>query len=121
MRLDRLRSSPWLFLAGEAPLPLGERCSPAFIAAAACSDDKEGDLGEGGLFRKVSGIDIRLGRVGAADGDVGSEFRSGIIDAKETMKAQRRWRMYDLLLHVYTKKDGEVESYANQASRLFVR
>jgi hypothetical protein len=33
IRLDRLRSNPVVFLAGDALL--GERCSPALIAAAA--------------------------------------------------------------------------------------
>lgn len=79
IRLDRLRSNPWLFLAGEAALPLGERCSPALIAAAAWREDNEGDLGDGGLFRKESGMDIRLGRAAVAVGDAGSEFRSGIL------------------------------------------
>ena len=63
MRLDRLRSTPGLFLAGERLL--GDRCRPAFIAAAACKDDSEGDLGDGGLGRKESALlsEIRRGRV----------------------------------------------------------
>lgn len=78
-----------MFLAGDALL--GERCSPALIAAAACSEDSEGDLGEGGLARKASVlvIEIRRGRcwrgepVVADEGglEVGNEFRSGAIVA----------------------------------------
>ena len=86
MRLDRLRSRPWLLRAGEAPL--GDRCKPALMAAAACSDDKEGDLGDGGLLRKESAAllsEILRGRCwrgepGVEGGrEVGSEFRSGGI------------------------------------------
>ena len=44
MRLERLRSM--VPLTGEADS--GERCKPALIVAAACSEDKEGERGEGG-------------------------------------------------------------------------
>ena len=120
IRLERLRSRPWLlFLAGDALL--GERCSPAFIAAAACSEDNEGDLGDGGLGRKESGveIDMRLGRAVGAGGDVGSEFRSGIADAKETTEKVEARRLYDLLyVGVAATKDGRRQGlcFANHAS-----
>lgn len=80
MREDRRRSSPWLVLAGDAPL--GERCRPALIVAAAWREDRDGDLGEGGLWRKVSALvmEILRGRA-AACGELevegGSELRSG--------------------------------------------
>ena len=44
MRLERLRSM--VPLTGEADS--GARCKPALIVAAACSEDKEGERGEGG-------------------------------------------------------------------------
>lgn len=72
-----------MFRAGEALL--GEWCSPALMVAAACSEDKDGDLGDGGLDRKDSALlsDIRrglccIGEPGIDGGrDDGSEFRSG--------------------------------------------
>ncbi len=81
MRLDRLRSRPWLLRAGDAPL--GERCRPALIVAAACSEDKDGDLGEGGLLANTFALvtDILLGREDCGELEVegGSIFRSGGI------------------------------------------
>jgi len=85
MRLDLLRSSPWLFRAGDALL--GDRWRPALIVAAACSDERDGDLGDGGLGRKESALlrEMRRGRccngeAGIEGGrDVGSEFKSGAI------------------------------------------
>ena len=44
IRLERLRSM--VPLTGEADS--GARCKPALIVAAACSEDKEGERGEGG-------------------------------------------------------------------------
>ena len=79
MRLDRRRSSPVVFLAGLALL--GERWSPALIAAAACRDAKDGDRGDGGLARGWSGeeMEMRRGRAAGADGEGGKVFRSGAM------------------------------------------
>lgn len=86
IKLERLRSSPVLPLAGDALL--GERCKPALIAAAACNDDTEGDLGDGGLGLKASmfvieilrGLDVCKGEPEAEVGcEGGSELRSGDI------------------------------------------
>ena len=88
IKLERLRSSPVLPLAGDALL--GERCKPALIAAAACNDDTEGDLGDGGLGLKASvfvieilrGLDVCKGEPEAEVGcEGGSELRSGDISA----------------------------------------
>lgn len=84
IRLDRLRANPELLLAGDAPL--GERCRPALMAAAAWRDEREGDLGEGGLGRELASLmEILLGRGCSGDAgpeggrEAGSEFRSGGI------------------------------------------
>ncbi len=54
------------------------------MAAAACSEDREGDLGDGGLGREVSALlmEILRGRCGSGVPEVvegGSELRSGGI------------------------------------------
>ena len=81
IRLDRLLSSPSLFLTGEAPLE--ERCRPAFIVAAAAKEERVGERGEGGLLRKASELVMEMLRGGAVCGGVeaegGREFRSGGI------------------------------------------
>ena len=84
MRLDLLRSRPGP-RAGEA-LP-GERCKPALISAAACSEDKDGDLGEDGAVRRGSAvlIEVRRGLCWFGDPgmdggrDDGRELRSGAM------------------------------------------
>ena len=62
---------------------------PALIAAAACSEDSEGDLGDGGLGRDsfIDGLRcLCSGEPERDDGvDGGSEFRSGGI----SMRVQR--------------------------------
>lgn len=75
IKLDRRRSNLSALLEGEAAL--AER----FIAAAAWSEDKEGERGDGGLGRDWSGeeMEIRLGRAAGALGDGGSVFRSGAM------------------------------------------
>ena len=97
MRLDLLRSSPCILL-GE--LLLGERCRPRLMVAAACSDDKGGERGEGGppfAARNASALllsEMRRGR-GCVDdvtagggvaaegggGEAGRLLRSGGIEA----------------------------------------
>ena len=87
MRLDRLRSNPWLFLAGDALL--GERCNPALMAAAACNEDKDGDLGDGGQDRKESALFNEILRGLVPEPDSGSEFRSGIATAPPATTYER--------------------------------
>ena len=81
---DRLRSKP-VFLAGDALLE--ERWRPALIAAAACNDDRLGDLGEGGLGRSALLIDILRGLDcnddAVGDDEEGSEFKSGAMSIVE--------------------------------------
>ena len=118
IRLDRLRSNPWLFLAGDAPP--GERCSPAFIAAAACREDKEGDLGDGGLGRKGSADDIemRRGRLTFAEGEVGSELRSGgMVDAEATRVHGGIGECTTYCVHWQTKM-GDVDAHQSRKSLL---
>ena len=85
IRLDLRRSMLWM---GE--LLLGVRCRPRLIVAAACSEDRGGDLGEGGLLRKESalwremrrgGCGVMVGVVGVAEavvGESGRELTSGM-------------------------------------------
>jgi hypothetical protein len=53
------------------------------MVAAACSDDSEGERGDGGLLRNTSAPDIEMRRgrevCGELDAEGGSEFRSGGI------------------------------------------
>lgn len=84
IRLDLLLS-----ILGIGELRLGERCRPLLIVAAACSEDKGGDLG--GLLSETPALlsEMRRGRgctgpgaagaVEAAVGEAGSEFRSGAM------------------------------------------
>lgn len=63
----------------------GDRCSPALIVAAACSEERDGDRGDGGLGRAASCVLMEILRGRAAIGDPGPEgglevgrvFRSG--------------------------------------------
>ena len=82
-----------MFLAGEAPL--GDRCKPALIAAAACSEESEGERGDGGLFRKASASLVILilrgrccrGEVLAVGGWLsGKELISGDMVERGTVK-----------------------------------
>lgn len=66
--------------------PLGDRCSPALMVAAAAREDNEGDRGDGGLARaSLVLMEMRRGRSDSGSGEViaacrvGSEFRSGDI------------------------------------------
>ena len=68
MRLDRLR---WVWVArGELELRM-----PALMAAAACSDESDGECGDGWF----SVVLVMLSGVRRRVGDGGSEFRSGAI------------------------------------------
>jgi len=73
MRLERLRSM--VPLTGEADS--GARCKPALIVAAACSEDKEGERGEGGpggvTMASVPAKEMR--RVPLASGELEADVR----------------------------------------------